>query len=131
MTRNENSAFYSADSIDRNLLNKDRKFYCVKDNVLVKLYSELEAKIVCMYVDENNKIAPPAYMSFVEQRKDIDRLAALYSFKGPFELLHADISVIKFLAKSEVNQKYCLLFVDLFTSKIYTYPMKNRSLLKI
>ena len=40
-----------------------------------------------------------------------------------------DIADIRFLAKLAVDPKYCLLFVDLFTSKIYVYPMKNRSLL--
>ena len=44
-------------------------------------------------------------------------------------MLHADIADIRFLAKSAVDPKYCLLLVDLFTSKIYVYPMKNRSLL--
>ena len=34
-----------------------------------------------------------------------------------------------FLAKSAVDPRYCLLLADLFTSKIYVYPMKNRSLL--
>ena len=53
----------------------------------------------------------------------------LYSFKGPFEVLQADIADIRFLGKLAVNSKYCLLFVDLFTSMIYTYPMKNRTFL--
>ena len=53
----------------------------------------------------------------------------LYSIGKPFELLHADIADTRFLAKSAVDPKYCLLLVDLFTSKIYIYPMKNRSLL--
>ena len=44
-------------------------------------------------------------------------------------MLHADIADLTFLAKSAVDPKYCLLIVDLFTSKIYVYPMKNRSLL--
>ena len=95
--------------------------------VLVNLYSELEEKD-SLYVDKNNKIAPPAYTPFVEQGKGINRSPMLNSFKGPFELLHA---VIKILAKSVVDTKYCLLFVDLFTSKIYTYPMKNRILKKM
>ena len=43
--------------------------------------------------------------------------------------MHADIANLTFLAKSAVDPKYCLLIVDLFTSKIYVYPMKNRSLL--
>ena len=44
-------------------------------------------------------------------------------------MLHADIADTRFLAKSAVDPKCCLLLVDLFTSKIYVYPMKNKSLL--
>ena len=44
-------------------------------------------------------------------------------------MLHADIADLRFLAKSAADPKYCLLLVDLFTSKIYVYPMKKRSLL--
>ena len=44
-------------------------------------------------------------------------------------MLHADIADLRFLAKSAVDPKYCLLLVDLFASKIYVYPMKKRSLL--
>lgn len=58
-------------------------------------------------------------------RKDISWSSTLYSFKGPFELLHVDIADIRFLAKSAVGPTYCLLFVDLLTSKICTYTMKD------
>ena len=51
------------------------------------------------------------------------------SIGKPFELLHGDIADTRFLAKSAMDPKYCLLLVDLFTSKIYVYPVKNRSLL--
>ena len=44
-------------------------------------------------------------------------------------MLQADIADIQFLARSAVDPKYCLLFVDLFTSMIYTYPMKTQNLL--
>ena len=30
------------------------------------------------------------------------------------------------LGKSTTDPKYCLLFVDLFSSKVYVYPMKSR-----
>ena len=53
----------------------------------------------------------------------------LYSFSRPFEVLHAGIAYISFLARSVVDPKFCLLFVDLFTSKIYTYPMEKGNLL--
>ena len=63
-------------------------------------------------------------MHFVEQQKNIDCSPTLYSLQGSFVLLHGDIACIRFLAKLVVNYKYFLLFVDLFTSKIFFYPMK-------
>ena len=99
----------------------------MKDKVLGKLHNELESKNK-LYVDENKNIIAPSYTPFVDQNKDIDRLT-LYSFKGPFELLHADITYKDFLANLAVDRKYCLLFVDLFTSKIFMCPMRSRTLL--
>ena len=43
--------------------------------------------------------------------------------------MHADIVNTRFLAKSAVDPKHCFFLVDLFTSKVYIYTMKNRSLL--
>ena len=43
--------------------------------------------------------------------------------------MHADIADTRFLAKSVFDPKYYLLLVDLFTSKLYIYPMKSRNLL--
>ena len=57
------------------------------------------------------------------------RQSTLYSFSGPFKALQADIADIRFLGRSAADPKYCLLFVDLLTSMIYTYPMKKCSLL--
>ena len=71
-----------------------------------------------LYFDEEKQESiAAAYMPFVEQQRDIDQFSTLYSFKGPFELLQADIAGIRFLASLAVNPKYCLIFVDLFTSK--------------
>ena len=67
-------------------------------------------------------------MPFVNKRSNVDR-STLYSISKRLELLHADIADLRFLAKSTVDPKYCHLIVDLFTSKIYVYPMKHRSLL--
>ena len=65
--------------------------------------------------DENKA---PARADFVEKR-EIDR-STLYSFDGPFQLLH------EFLGKSATFPQYVLVTVDLFSSKIYTYSMKSR-----
>ena len=69
------------------------------------------------------------FVPFIEQKKDIDR-STLYSFNSPFQLLHTDIADIRFFSESAADPHYCLLFVDLFTQKIYTIPMKKRNLLK-
>ena len=47
----------------------------------------------------------------------------------PFELVHADIVDNRFFSKSTVDPKYCLLAVDLFTSKVYVYIIKGKNLL--
>ena len=49
--------------------------------------------------------------------------STLYSFKGPFQLVHADIANLEFLGKSAATPKYALLLVDLYSSKVYIYPM--------
>lgn len=63
-----------------------------------------------LYLDENNRSDLPLITPFVEKRKYMDHLT-LYIFKGTFGLLQADIAD-RFLAKSAINPKYCLLFVD-------------------
>ena len=51
----------------------------------------------------------------------------MFSISKPFDLLHADTADTRFLARSAVDSKDCLFLVDLFTLKIYVYPMQNRS----
>ena len=70
----------------------------------------------------------PVVTPFISSKSNIDH-STLHRIGKPFESLHADIVDTRFLAKSAVHPKYCLLLVDLFTSKVYVYPMKNRSLL--
>ena len=116
------SIFYSIGNLSGSILNKARKSTYDKDKVFINLHNQLEAKDFY----QNNNL--PFVTPFVNKRSNIDH-STLYSINKPFELLHADIVEIRFLAKSVVNPKYCLLIVDLFSSKIYVYPMKYRSLL--
>ena len=70
----------------------------------------------------------PLSTPFVKKRQNIIR-TTLYSFSGLFQALQLDIAYISFLVRLAVDPMFCLLFVDLFTSKIYTYQMKTRNLL--
>ena len=99
---------------------------CKKDKTFYKYYLDLEDKNA-LYESKNPKTKIPFYI--VEQRKDIDPSSALKSIKAPFELVHADVTDIRFFSKSAVDPKYCLLAVDLFASKTYVYLMKSRNLL--
>ena len=121
LQKDSKSVFYSISNLSRTLLNKAKKSTYANDNVFLNLYNQLEDKN--FYQNINLPLVPP----FVNKRSNIDR-STLYSISKPFELLHADIALLRFLAKSAVDPKCCLLMVDLFSSKIYVYPMKNRSL---
>ena len=118
LQKNPRSIFYSVGNLSNSLLNKAKKSTYDKDKVFVSLYNELEDKN--FYQNNNLPLVTP----FINKRSNIDH-STLYSIGKPFELLHADINYLRFLANSTVDPKYCLLIVDLFTSKIYVYPMKN------
>ena len=91
-----------------------------KNKGFVNLYEKLEDK------NFHNKETVPLVTPFVKKKSNINQ-STLCSISKPFKL--ADIADLRFLAKSAVDPKYCLLVVDLFTSKVYVYPMKNRTLL--
>ena len=79
--------------------------------------------------NKNNKNIVPLRLDYVE-KQDIDR-STLYSIDGPFPLIHADIANLEFLGKSATHPKYSLFVVDMFTSEIYSYPMRlKRNLVK-
>ena len=123
LINDENSVFYSADRINKTLLNKGRKSSYEKDKVFYKLFNVVEDRNI-LYENEENRL--PFYTPFVQQKKDIDR-STLYTVNGPLQFFHADIAFIKFLARSAVDPKYALLCVDLFTSKVYVYTMRKKS----
>ena len=127
LTRDSNSLFYSAEKININLLNKARKSVYEKDKVFYKLYNEVENRDKTFDGEEDKKI--PFHTQYIEQKKDIDRSSTLYSIKAPFVLFHADIANIKLLSKSAADPHYCLFCIDLFSSKVYTYPMKKKKLI--
>ena len=128
LIKDEKSMFYATDRITRTFLNKARKSLYKKDKVFYEYYLDLDDKNV-LYENENTKTRIPFYTPFVEQKKDINQLSALYSIKAPFELVHADVADIRFYSRSAVYPKYYLLAVDLFTSKTFDYPIKSKNLL--
>ena len=125
LIKDKNSVFYLADKINRTLLKKSRASSYQKDKVFYKIYIRLEDQEI-IFDDDNEKERIPFYSPFVEQKQDIDRSSTLYSINGPMQLFHADTADICFFSKSAVDPKYALLCVDLFSSKVYVYPMKKK-----
>ena len=117
------SVFYSVGNLSNSVLKKASKIFYEKEKVFVNLYNQLEAKN--LYQKRN---ILPVVTSFISSKSNVNH-STLYSICKPFELMHADIADTRFLEKSAVDPKYCLLLIDLFTSKLYVYPMKNISLL--
>ena len=49
----------------------------------------------------------------------------LHAIDGPMQLIHADVADLHVFRKLAVASKYCLVCVDLFTSKTYTNRTKK------
>ena len=112
------SVLFTKENINDKLLKKIKKYKYEKDIEFVKLFGRNVNFL------EDQKSAISIKKIFVEKKDDIDR-STFYSFDGPFQLLHADVGNLEFLGKSATDPKYCLLFLDLFISKVYVYPVKS------
>ena len=123
LQKDPRSVFYLIGTLSKSIINKAYKSAYKKDVVFVNLYKKLEDKNFYQ-----KKEILPLVTPFFNQKSTVDN-STLYSIRKPFDLVHGNIADTRFLAKSAVDPKYCLLLVDLFTAKIYVYPMKNRSLL--
>ena len=111
------SVAFAEEILDKKLLLKLKKSKYIADKKIFKLVNLLE----------NNVIFEPETVKrtdYVEKR-EIDH-STLYSFDAPFQLIHADVENVEFLGKNATFPQYVLVLVDLFSSKVYTYPMKSR-----
>ena len=112
------SAAFAEEILDKKLLLKLKKSKYVNDKNFFKLVNLLEKNSVIFEPDSVKRT------DYVEKR-EIDH-STLYSFDAPFQLFHADVRNLEFLGKNSTFAQYVLDLIDLFSSKIYTYPMKSR-----
>ena len=112
------SAAFAEEILDKKLLLKLKKSKYVNDKNLFKLVNLFEKNSVIFEPDSVKRT------DYVEKR-EIDH-STLYSFDAPFQLFHADVGNLEFLGKNSTFAQYVLDLVDLFSSKIYTHPMKSR-----
>ena len=92
LKKDEESVLFASKRINKQLLKKIKRSKYEKDVIFLRLYNSIEN----VNLDEKDEI--PTFVPFVENKKDIDN-STLYSFNGPFQLLHADIANICFFFK--------------------------------
>ena len=119
MQTDAKSILFTEEKVNNKLLIKLNRSEYEKNKRFVNLFNKNTEDFV------EKKAFVPIKATFVEKKDDIDR-STLYSFNAPFQLLHADVGNLDLLGRSAADPRYCLLFVDLFTSKVYTYLMKMR-----
>ena len=121
----ENSVLFAkGDELNERTVNKLAKSRYDKDTVLLNLYREFKkngGKI------KELKTKVVINTPFVQERAVTQRGEMLHTIDGPMQLVQADVADLNSFSKSVVALKYCLLCVDLFTSKVYTYGMKKKS----
>ena len=112
-----------AEETDKKLLLKLKKSKYKDDKIIFKVVNSL-------LLDDDTGFEPENVnrTDYVEKR-ETDH-STLYSFNAPFQILHADIANLEFLGKNATFPQYVLVIVDLFSSKVYTYPMKSRKQIK-
>ena len=87
------------------------------DKLFYKLVNLVDSRSIF-----NEDIAPTRADNV--EKREID-CSTLYSFDGPFQLLHTDIGNLEFLKKNATFPQYVPVIVDLYSSKVYTYSMKS------
>ena len=112
------SSIFAEEILDSKVLKNPKKSNYEVDKLLYNIVNLAENKSLF----NDNKA--PTRADYVEKR-EIDR-STLYSFNGPFQLLHADMGNLEFLGKNATFPQCVLVIVDLYFSKVYTYLMKFR-----
>ena len=122
------SVLFVQEQINDKLLKKLKKSKYKKDKEFVNNFNYLVDKKTDFNKKDDGRYSIPIKAEYVQKNDDIDH-STLFSIQAPFDLLHADVGYLRFLGGSAADPKYCLLLVDLVTSKVYLYGMKNRSLI--
>ena len=58
-------------------------------------------------------------------QQEVER-STLYSFDGPFHLIHVGVGNLEFLGKRTTTPRYVLLADELYSSEVYVDPMRSR-----
>ena len=111
------SVIFVEELLDNRVLKKLKKSKYDVDKLFYKLVNLVDSRSIF-----NEDIAPTRAGNI--EKREID-CSTLYSFDGPFQLLHTDIGNLEFLKKNATFPQYVPVIVDLYSSKVYMYSMKS------
>ena len=117
--------FLKGENLEDKTVKKFLKSKYSKDMVLYNLYKKYMKNRGKKEDFKTKKIV--INTPFVQGRYLTQRGDMLHTIDGPMQLVHTDIADLNFFSKSVVAPKYCLLCLDMFTSKTYTYGMKKKA----
>ena len=117
--------FAKGNGINKKNLKSISKSNYVKDKVFFNFYNDFIKKTgkVEHLAKTNVVINTP----FVQEKSVTQRGDMLHTIDRSMQLVHSNVADLQFFNKSAVAPEYCLVCVDLFTSKTYTYSMKKAS----
>ena len=104
------SVLFAEELLDNWLLNKLKKSRYESDKQLFKLVNLADNKDFLSSKDIITRV------DYVE-KTEIDR-STLYSFNGPFQLLHVHVGNLEILGKNATFPQYVFVIVDLYLSKV-------------
>ena len=113
-----NSILLSEEKIGKRLRKKLKNSRYKKDSLLLKLILSADNTDL----QDEDKI--PTRADFVEKRET--NRSTLYSFDGPFQLIHAEVGNLEVLGKNSATPRHVLMVVNLHSSKVYVYPTPLR-----
>ena len=116
--------FAKGDTINEKTVKKISKSRYEKDKVLYNLNSSFVKNGGKANEFLSKKVVLTT--SFMQEKLVTQRGDMLHTIDGPMQVIHADVADLHFFSKSAVAPKYCLVRVDFFTSKTYTYEMKKK-----
>ena len=107
LKQDEESVLFASEKLNKQLIKKVKRSQYEKDSVFIYLYD----KVKDVNIEEENNV--PIFTPFIENKRNIDT-STLYSFNGPFQLLHAVSPIYVFFRSQQLTPNIvCYLLICL------------------
>lgn len=132
LSNDENSVFYLETVLTKNILKKFKKSKYKNDKIFHDKWFNKSAKTSQKKdASEEQKILDNLPNKNIPQvTQTVFNNETLFHVTTPMSNFHGDVADLTFINPSASEPRYALVMVDLFSSFVFFYPMKNKYLLK-